>query len=96
MKSVYSSKPAAYQGSSHRSAVFSILHRFDKEVDKSTGFEKHSLNLRLRLASAARSSLWSAGSPFPLRSAGPQWPAVGEEEEDVRAVAARASLTRSL
>lgn len=39
------------------------------------------LNLRPQLASAAWFSLWSAGSPSPLRSAGPQWPAVGEKRE---------------
>lgn len=56
-----------------------ILHRFNKELWKSVCSEwKHSLNLHLRLASVAWFSLWSAGSPFPLRPAGPQWPAVGE------------------
>lgn len=35
------------------------------------------MNLHLQLATVTWFSLWSAGSPSPLHTAGPQWPAVG-------------------
>lgn len=37
--------------------------------------------LQLQLASVTWFSLWSAGSLSPLRSAGPQWPAVGMKQD---------------
>lgn len=39
------------------------------------------MNLHLQLASVAWFSLWSAGSPSPLRSAGLQWLAVGVKQD---------------
>lgn len=41
----------------------------------------HKTNLHLQLAFVAWFSLWSAGSPSPLRSAGPRWPAVGVKQD---------------
>ena len=52
------------------------------------------MNLHLQLAAVTWFSLWSAGSPSPLHTAGPQWPA-REGKQDSSAWAAHVSLNHT-